>query len=86
MDEETSVALNPLPRCGECGGLARPNVLMFGDWGWIQNDFQDHNYATFLKGLAKQKAKPLVIEIGAGKAVPTVRYESERVHFLHLDG
>ena len=33
VDEESFRASEPLPRCPECGALARPNVLMFGDYG-----------------------------------------------------
>src|SRR5579871_1154198 len=34
VDEATMRAREPLPRCPACGALARPNLLMFGDWGW----------------------------------------------------
>ena len=33
VDENTIRARPPLPQCIRCGRLARPNVLMFGDWG-----------------------------------------------------
>jgi NAD-dependent SIR2 family protein deacetylase len=35
VDEDTFRAKEPLPHCKHCGGMARPNVLMFGDWSWI---------------------------------------------------
>ena len=34
VDEDTLRAAHPLPSCPTCEELARPNVLMFGDWGW----------------------------------------------------
>src|SRR6476469_10538792 len=36
VDASTFRAAEPLPRCNCCGGLARPNVLMFGDVNWVQ--------------------------------------------------
>ena len=35
VEENTVRARPPLPACVRCGGLARPNVLMFGDGGWV---------------------------------------------------
>jgi len=23
-----------IPTCPDCGGVVRPNILMFGDWYW----------------------------------------------------
>ncbi len=34
VDEEVFEAREPLPRCIRCGEMARPNILMFGDWSW----------------------------------------------------
>jgi len=59
------------PRCGACGGLARPNVLMFGDDGWIgaRASVQRRRFDRWLA----RTARPAVIELGAGTAIPTVR-------------
>ena len=35
VDETHCLMRSPLPRCPACGGLARPNILMFDDWEWI---------------------------------------------------
>lgn len=80
VDPATNCALDPLPRCPDCHELARPNVLMFGDWGYIGNRQaeQRENYSQFRERLEKSKGKLLIIELGAGTAVPTVRFESER--------
>ncbi len=79
VDEECFRAEDPLPTCPRCGSLARPNVLMFGDWHWIPNrcSAQERRLEDWL---AKARGERLVIvEIGAGSAVPTVRMTSERV-------
>jgi len=70
---------NPLPSCIGCKGLSRPNVLMFGDFGWIdeRNTVQRINLIHWKKTI-KKGDKIVVVELGAGKAIPTVRYECEK--------
>jgi NAD-dependent SIR2 family protein deacetylase len=59
-------------RCPHCGDVSRPNVLMFGDFAWIsdRSDEQSRNYGSFLK---KYTPPMVVIEIGAGTAISTIR-------------
>ena len=70
-----------LPRCRNCGGLARPNVLMFGDWNHetTRSDAQEAAYEAWQAEItaAGPAPKVAVIEIGAGMAVPTVRMEAQ---------
>ncbi len=79
VNEETFRAVPPLPSCPRCGALARPNVLMFGDWGWLseRTDAQQERFAEWTGGLGD--ARLTVVEIGAGTAVPTVRMTSEQL-------
>lgn len=81
VDMSVFKARPPLPVCPDCGSIARPNVLMFGDWNWIaeRSARQAARHNSFLSMLKKEKAKILIIEIGAGKAVPTVRMTSARI-------
>lgn len=67
-----------LPRLSN-GELARPNVLMFGDAGWdgSRTGQQQRTFAEWLTALLATKARLVVVEVGAGKAVPTVRRTSE---------
>ena len=70
---------SPLPRSKE-GKPARPNVLMFGDWGVncrIIKEQQDR-FNGWLKDLP-ESTNLAIVEVGAGKAVPTIRYTSERI-------
>ncbi len=78
VDENTIRGRPPLPNCVHCGGLARPNVLMFNDSGWISNrcDEQARRYRNWLEQLVGKRLA--VIEFGAGTGVPTVRWECER--------
>ncbi|WP_342119475.1 SIR2 family NAD-dependent protein deacylase [Pseudoduganella sp. OTU4001] len=63
---------NEPPRCPHCGGLARPNILMFGDWGWIER--RSELQAARLEAWLSRVRRPLVIELGAGTAIPSVRH------------
>jgi NAD-dependent SIR2 family protein deacetylase len=79
IDEETMRAVPPLPACPGCGGLARPNVLMFGDWHW-QDARTAEQSARMEDWLERVPGRRLVVvECGAGNAVPTVRQFCEQV-------
>ena len=81
VDPITNCVTDRLPLCSDCQQLARPNVLMFGDWGFFakRRDEQLVRYNQFRTHLSERKAKLLIVELGAGTAVPTVRYESEQL-------
>lgn len=81
VDEVTFRAREPLPTCPRCGGLARPNVLMFGDWDWIGDHTaaQEERLERWLHRVKGEGGKLAVVEMGAGTGVPTVRRTSERV-------
>ena len=79
VDDETFRATPPLPSCPRCGSLARPNVLMFGDFGWLpdRTSAQEQRFTSWISGLGD--ARLVIVEIGAGTAVPTVRMTSEQL-------
>ncbi len=77
VEKETMLAKNDLPHCPKCGSIARPNILMFGDWDWVSMR-TDTQYNKMDKWFL-QKQKLVIIELGAGTAVPTVRYMSESI-------
>lgn len=54
VDAKTMRAKEPLPRCSACGGQARPNILMFGDWGWngSRTEAQQARFRDWLRGLS----------------------------------
>jgi NAD-dependent SIR2 family protein deacetylase len=84
-DNVTSVSVNertfradpPLPTCPSCGSVARPNILMFGDGGWHpQRTWQQ--LEALDRWLHSLQGRPLVVvELGAGSSVPTVRHKCE---------
>lgn len=81
IDMENFEAEEPLPKCIHCGKIARPNILMFGDWEWIphRTEGQEFLFENWLEKIEDMGYKLVIIEIGAGKAVPTVRLTSERI-------
>jgi len=77
VDMRTCRATQPLPRCTQCGQIARPNVLMFGDWSFV-NDRCQEQLESYRQWLSHHRdARLVIVEIGAGQAVPTVRRQSE---------
>lgn len=78
MDSSTMRARH-LPRCIRCRAVARPNILMFGDGTWLESrsGAQRERFEEFLADHAG--ARLAVVEIGAGRAVPTIRWTSERL-------
>jgi NAD-dependent SIR2 family protein deacetylase len=79
IDHATMRARHPLPSCPGCGALARPNILMFGDWSWdsARTDIQTRRLRAWLESLAG--ARIVAIECGAGLAIPTVRITCENI-------
>ncbi|HEX7652256.1 MAG TPA: Sir2 family NAD-dependent protein deacetylase [Verrucomicrobiae bacterium] len=81
VDPDTFLAAAPLPRCPHCDAVARPNILMFGDPAWRphRTEAQHERLRDWLGGLKNQRAKLVVVEVGAGNAIPTVRRTSEAI-------
>ncbi|MBL8799534.1 MAG: NAD-dependent protein deacetylase [Planctomycetia bacterium] len=79
IDEATMRAMEPLPKCPQCGALARPNILMFGDYDWAETRTaeQTARFENWLSGMKSMRL--VVVECGAGTAIPTVRLFSERL-------
>ncbi|SDF42318.1 MULTISPECIES: Sir2 family NAD-dependent protein deacetylase [unclassified Duganella] len=83
VDNSACQLMNAPPTCPHCGGLARPNILMFGDGGWIERRAAAQE--ARLSRLLRQAERPLVIELGAGVAIPSVRYFGQSV-VSHYNG
>ena len=76
VDSAACRLTSPLPCCPRCGGLARPNILMFGDCNWLQwrSGSQEARFTAWRSAVSK----PVVIELGAGTSVATIRIMGER--------
>lgn len=81
VDEARCELLGPLPACPHCGAVARPNILMFDDYGWVEE--RRALQAARCRGWLEQVRRPVVIEIGAGLNIPTVRHFAHRVVLRH---
>lgn len=77
VDTESFRARSPLPQCPRCGEVARPNILMFGDYNWISTriEQQETQLQDWLGDVGDSRL--VIIECGAGKAIPTVRRAGE---------
>jgi len=68
-----------IPLCKNCDDIARPNILMFGDWDWNskRSDEQEARFHKWFNQIKIDDKKLAIIEIGAGTAIPTIRNYSE---------
>ena len=78
VDPLTMRALGQMPVCLSCEAVARPNILMFGDADWqpdraCKQESNFNNWYVEHGGL-----RSVVIECGAEKAMPTVRWKCEQ--------
>ena len=71
IDSDQCLLLNEIPTCPRCGEVARPNILMFNDGDWLPNrsDAQEAHLQSWLQSVNS----PLIIELGAGTAIASVR-------------
>ena len=72
-----------LPRCraARCKSVARPNILLFNDLHFndAKAQKQSNAFASWVESVVRARQKLVVLEIGVGTAVPTVRATTERV-------
>lgn len=78
VDEHACRLMNAAPRCSHCDEIARPNILMFGDWNWLDSRTAEQQ-SRLEHWMGELDRPPLTIEIGAGTSVATVRRFAERL-------
>lgn len=82
--DETTLRVNEydLP-CAKNGELLRPNILMFNDYYWQEDrtNAQEQRYQDWLVTLAGKQV--VVLEIGAGDAIATIRYQAQLLRRNH---
>jgi NAD-dependent SIR2 family protein deacetylase len=72
VDQTLSIS-GSYPRCPNCGGMARPNILMFNDNWWLSHRTRQQE-SIFHLWLDRHCGKKIVaIELGAGTAIASVR-------------
>lgn len=78
INTENCLWLDELPKCKYCNALARPNILMFNDFAWINqhSEIQANTLYNWYSRLPKN-CQVVGIEIGAGTAIPTIRHFGE---------
>jgi NAD-dependent SIR2 family protein deacetylase len=77
--DEATMRARRIPRCRRCQTVARPNILMFGDGAWLSSrtDGQESRFDEWVQERAG--ARLVIVELGAGSAIPTIRWHSERL-------
>ena len=81
VDDATCTLLNAPPRCRHCGALARPAILMFGDGAWVGRRTEEQQ--ARLHRWLDSATRIVVVEIGAGTAIPSVRDFSHELLARH---
>lgn len=74
-DEHCEWTVPELPTCPKCSLLARPNILMFNDWAWVGSRATSQRFN--LERWSDAAFAPVVIELGAGVDLPSIRQISE---------
>lgn len=86
VPKKTKFKVDPLlmeldepPHCPSCGCLARPNILLFNDYGFDKEEThqQAKRFNDFMHQYDKGQHTIAIIEIGAGKGIPTIRLMGE---------
>jgi len=64
-----------IPQCPNCKDIARPNILMFSDFRWNskRTSNQEYRFNKWIKQFKKPDKKLVIIELGAGIFIPTIR-------------
>ena len=77
VNEQELRVVGDIPMRG--GEVIRPNILMFGDWHWLEGRSaeQDENFSQWLDNT--DTSKLVIIEAGAGTSIPSVRNFSSRM-------
>jgi NAD-dependent SIR2 family protein deacetylase len=85
VDEEKFQAMGDLPRYPRCAAIARPNILMFYDGAWVnkRTKAQEDRLWVWLEGLMEGR-RLVIVEIGAGTVISTIRQRSEYYASLHF--
>ena len=80
INTDNLLAKEPLPSCPQCGSLARPNILMFSDFAWnsTRTYAQRQRFEIWIEKFKNKNL--LIIELGAGTNIPTVRLTCEEVY------
>lgn len=81
IDEENCLLTSDIPKCPACGGVARPNILMFDDMMWDseRSTGQTMSFRTWLEHKIEKDVNTVVIELGAGTGIPRLRMLADQL-------
>jgi len=76
FDLDENLCAKNLPKCRFCERHARPNVMMFFDDDYFEYGNENENWLKWISQL-KENDNVLIIEIGVGTMIPTVKASNE---------
>lgn len=81
IDQDNMIFKSDIPKCPSCNNIARPNIMMFGDYTFNSAETlkQEQDFNTFMRKYDKDGTKIIIIEIGAGTAIPSIRILGENI-------
>lgn len=79
VEPSTMRAIPPLPSCPRCGGVARPNVILFGDGDSLTGARVKQSRRFWEWEQSVRGSSLVVVELGAGVIIPSVRQKGERL-------
>ena len=79
VDSVSFQGCSALPSCPDCGSILRPNILMFGDRAWVEkrSSKQERGLDRWLESIYDKRL--VVVECGAGMAIPSIRHISSQI-------
>jgi len=75
--DQATMRAGRVPRCPACGGVSRPNILMFGDGAWLPDRTHAQRERLEAFRAAEGGGRLFLVELGAGTAIPTIRHTTE---------
>lgn len=79
VDTATMRAVPPLPSCPRCGGVARPNVILFGDGESLTAERVKQSRRFWDWEQSVRGSSLVVVELGVGMAIPSIRKKGEQL-------
>ena len=76
LDPVTGELVGNVPTCIQCDSMARPNVCLFHDNLWVPTVVKEQRARldAWLESVAQRGQSLVLIEIGAGTAINTIRH------------
>lgn len=74
--------IQKIPTCPKCHSHVRPNVMLFNDYHFNSKEVleKEKKFKAFVDKQIKENKKTIIVEIGAGSTIPTIRSIGDQLH------